>query len=137
VQGGPRKDVIRLQLGFAGDEFSYAIDFGLPEPSGSAFAHDPQIKRETIWHGPVWRRGTTLVNRSGAVVTAVGSGKEARSLARGLAPHECMLAELADPVRAPEVLAVRESVRGWRFYDHFRTDSHAPARQAHTVVRLP
>ena len=28
------------------------------------------------------------------------------------------------------MLAVREAVRGWRFYDHFRTDSDAPARIA-------
>jgi predicted ATPase len=39
-----------------------------------------------------------------------------------------MLASVADPQRAPEMLAVREAVRGWRFYDQFRTDSEAPAR---------
>jgi predicted ATPase len=41
-----------------------------------------------------------------------------------------MLATVADPQRAPEMLAVREAVRGWRFYDHFRTDPDAPARAA-------
>src|SRR5690349_3395287 len=30
VEGGPRKDVVRLQLGFATDELSYSIDLGFP-----------------------------------------------------------------------------------------------------------
>ena len=34
------------------------------------------------------------------------------------------------PQLAPEMLAVREAVRGLRFYDHFRTDSDAPSRSA-------
>ncbi len=55
VQGGSRKRPVSLRLGFAGDEFGYAIDLGLPIPSGSLFAHDPEIKRECIWNGPVMR----------------------------------------------------------------------------------
>jgi predicted ATPase len=39
-----------------------------------------------------------------------------------------MLASIADPQRAPEMLAVRETVRGWRFYEGFRTDQEAPVR---------
>ena len=39
-----------------------------------------------------------------------------------------MLASIADPQRAPEMLAVRESIRGWRFYDGFRTDIASPVR---------
>jgi predicted ATPase len=41
-----------------------------------------------------------------------------------------MLATVADPQRAPEMLAVREALRGWRFYDHFRADSESPTRTA-------
>ena len=39
-----------------------------------------------------------------------------------------MLATIADPQRAPEMLAVRESIRGWRFYEGFRTDAASPVR---------
>jgi predicted ATPase len=39
-----------------------------------------------------------------------------------------MLASIADPQRAPEMLAVRESIRGWRFYEGFRTDAASPVR---------
>ena len=30
VQGGPRQNVMRLRLGFAGEDFGYAIALGLP-----------------------------------------------------------------------------------------------------------
>jgi predicted ATPase len=39
-----------------------------------------------------------------------------------------MLATIADPQRAPEMLAVREAIRGWRFYEGFRTDAASPVR---------
>lgn len=48
VEGTRRKGPVALRLGFAGDEFGYSIELGLPMPSGSAFALDPQIKRECI-----------------------------------------------------------------------------------------
>ena len=35
------------------------------------------------------------------------------------------------------MLAVREAVRGWRFYDHFRTDSDSPARIAQIGTFTP
>ena len=42
---------------------------------------------------------------------------------------------LADPVRAPELMEMRERTRGWRFYDHLRTDADAPARQSRIGTR--
>jgi predicted ATPase len=39
-----------------------------------------------------------------------------------------MMTHVADPRNAPEMLMLRESIRDWRFYDHFRTDSNAPVR---------
>jgi predicted ATPase len=32
---------------------------------------------------------------------------------------------------------VRELVRSWRFYDHFRTDANAPLRAAQLGTRTP
>lgn len=49
-------------------------------------------------------------------------------LTQHLADTDSMLASIADPQRAPEMLAVREMVRSWRFYDQFRADADAPAR---------
>ena len=45
VQGGPRQERVNLRLGFCDDELGYAIDFGVPTPSNSMFAHDPEIMR--------------------------------------------------------------------------------------------
>lgn len=58
-------------------------------------------------------------------------------LTRSLRPWESMLTELADPQRAPELLEVRRLIRRWRFYDGFRADSGAPARQSHIGTRTP
>jgi predicted ATPase len=48
-----------------------------------------------------------------------------------------MLTAFADPRVSPEVLLVRERIRSWRFYDHFRTDADAPARQSRVGTRTP
>lgn len=91
--GHPPAGPVSLRLGFASEDYGYALDLGLPVPgpspggrAGSAFDLDPEIKRECTWAGP---------------------------------------------------LALRERIRGWRFYDHFRTDPHAPARQVQIGTRTP
>jgi predicted ATPase len=61
VQSTARAKSVSLRLGFGGDDFSYAIDFGLPAGgSQSAFALDPEIKRESIWNGPLLRPAAVL-----------------------------------------------------------------------------
>lgn len=58
-------------------------------------------------------------------------------LTKGLSPADSMLATIADPERAPEMLAVREFIRGWRFYDGFRTDIASPIRIPQIGTRTP
>ena len=58
-------------------------------------------------------------------------------LTRSLAPWQSMLTELADPQRAPELLAVRRMIARWRFYDGFRVDADAPARRVQVGTRTP
>ncbi|WP_017462354.1 AAA family ATPase [Dyella ginsengisoli] len=136
VQGGPRREVVALRMGFAGDDFGYAIDLGLPEPSSSRFASDPQIKAEAIWAGPFLRPANLLVSRRGALVR-IREGRNWRVLADDLDPFDSLFTQVADPERAPEVLRLRETVRGWRFYDHFRSDAEAPARWPQLGTRTP
>ena len=38
---------------------------------------------------------------------------------------------------SPEVLQLREFIRRWRFYDHFRSDADAPVRQPQLGTRTP
>ncbi len=136
VQGGPRQERVSLRLGFGGEEMSYAIDLGLPTPSLSAFAKDPEIKRECIWGGPQPRPASLLVDRRGPLVRS-REGRQWEVLTQSLAPFDSLLAQLADPQRAPEVLALREEIRSWRFYDSFRADAEAPARQPQIGTRTP
>ncbi len=138
VQGGPRHGRQRLLLGFAEDDFSYCVDLGLPAggpdaflPAGgpTAFMHDPEIKLECIWAGPILRPASVLVDRRGSLLRA-RDGRSWRVLDNYVPAHESMLARSVDPESAPEMLQVRERVRSWRFYDHFRTDQDAPSRQS-------
>ncbi|MEV5613411.1 AAA family ATPase [Streptomyces sp. NPDC052225] len=130
---------VGLRLGFAGDEFGYAVDFGLPpyDPgSPSMFQLDPEIKRESTWAGPVLRPAALLCDRAGpAVRTRTADGGWHRT--QGLRPYDSMLSELADPQLAPDILTLRELIRSWRFYDHVRTDAEAPARAARIGTRTP
>jgi predicted ATPase len=138
VQGTRRKQAVSLSLGFAGDDFGYAIDLGLPTPSTSAFGLDPQIKTERIWAGPAPRPAALLIERKNGVVQNRDDDGAWQMLHDRLSSFDSMLAHLADPRATPELLALRERIRSWRFYDHFRTDALAPARQpqvgTHTTV---
>ena len=137
VEGTVRKERTNLRLGFAGDEFGYAIDLGLPAPSRSAFALDPEIKTETIWAGPLLRPAALLVERHTNVVRSRNSEGDWDVLAYELSSFDSMLTQFADPRNAPEMLRLREQIRSWRFYDHFRTDVDAPARLPQIGTHTP
>ncbi|ERK09047.1 putative RecF protein [Pantoea sp. AS-PWVM4] len=136
IEGGPRHHVVRLKLGFASDHYGYAITLGLPTPSSSAFAHDPEIKREVIFNGPYYRPASSLVERKGNLLK-VRADRQWQVAAQKVPVYGSMFDQLADPTTAPEVFQVREMIRNWRFYDHFRTDKDAPARQGQLLTRTP
>lgn len=136
VQGGPRQNVMRLRLGFAGEDFGYAIALGLPEPSNSAFALDPEIKRECIWAGPSYRPASLLVDRSGPLVR-LREGRSWQVLAQHVPNYDSLFDQIGNDPNCPEVFQLRETIRRWRFYDHFRSDADAPARQPQLGTRTP
>lgn len=137
VQGTRRKHVVSLRLGFAGDEFGYLIDLGLPTPAMSAFSLDPEIKRECIWHGPTPRPAAILVDRHGPIVRVRNENDDWTLASNCLASFDSMMLQFADPRTAPEMILLRESIRAWRFYDHFRTDADSPARLPQISTRTP
>lgn len=137
VQGTVSKGPVGLRLGFAADDFGYAIDFGLPIPGETQFNFDPEIKCEAVWAGPLLRPATLLVDRNGPLVLIRDRGGEWFRVPYGLQPFDSMLAVMADPERAPDLIVMRERIRSWRFYDHLRTDAHAPARSAQIGTRTP
>ena len=134
VQGGPKQKRTRLRLGFAGEDFGYSISLGLPEPSSSAFALDPEIKKESIWAGESYRPASALIDREANLIkTRLGRSWEL--LSEHASNFESLFSQIADPVRTPEVINLRDNIRNWRFYDHFRTDSDAPSRQPQLGTR--
>jgi len=135
AQGTTRTGPVTLRLGFAGDDLGYAIDLGLPNPPAGAFAFDPVIKREWVWAGPAPRPAALLADRHNNVVRVRGDDGRWEMVSDGLQTFDSMLTEVADPRAAPELLAVREQMRSWRFYDHLRTDTAAPARASHIGTR--
>lgn len=140
IQGTVRRSAVRLRLGFAADDFSYLIDLGFPPQergSPSLFKLDPHIRRESIWHGSQLRPQALLLDRRGPGVRLRGEDGGWETLAQAMAPYDSAVARLADPRNAPEVLMLRDSMRGWRFYDCVRTDRDAPARMPQTGTFTP
>src|SRR6202451_2033038 len=127
------RKVQSLKLGFVGDIYGYSIDLGYPPPPPPAtmFELDPHVKRECIWHGSVYRKASALVDRrKNFVWLSTTRDEEPVMLTQHLSDTDSMLASVADPERAPEMLAIRESVRGWRVSDSFAPESDSPARLA-------
>jgi predicted ATPase len=143
VQGGPRQGAMRLRLGFAGDDFGYSIALGLPESNSgedrttpSAFALDPEIKRECIWAGASYRPASLLVDRAGPMVR-MREGRSWEVLAQHVPNYDSLFDQIGNDPNCPEVFQLRETIRRWRFYDHFRSDADAPARQPQLGTRTP
>lgn len=133
--GTMRRGRVSLRLGFASDELGYLVDLGLPQiDSRSLFVRDAEIKREQVFAGPFAKPATTFVDRDRAGVRARDTAW--RSVATTLAPHESILTDLADADAGHELLALRRTLSSWRFYDHFRTDPDAPARQPQVGTRV-
>lgn len=133
-QGTIRRRPVAVQLGVASDELGYLIDLGVPQTDQrSAFARDPEIKREQVFAGSVAKPSTVLIDRTRAHVRVREDGW--RSLAQQLESSATMLTELADGDTAPELLTLRRTLTSWRFYDQFRTDADAPARRPQIGTR--
>lgn len=137
IQGGPRQKVPRLRLGFSDEVFGYSISLGYPEPpTASAFSLDPEIKRETIWAGDVYKIPSALVDRVGPSVK-IRDGRQWEVIEQYNPAFESIFTQAVYIDKTPEVIQLREKVKGWRFYDHFRSDKDAPARLPQLGTRTP
>jgi predicted ATPase len=137
VQGTVRSKPVSLRLGFATGRFGYAIDLGLPQPSKSAFFLDPEIKCEATWSGDLLRPATVLTERRRGLLRTRSAEGSWYEVPYPITPFDSMLSVYTDVERAPELMELREQTRSWRFYDSFRTDPTAPARQVHIGTRTP
>ncbi|WP_332304571.1 AAA family ATPase [Rhizobium sp. GR12] len=139
VQATVRRNPIALKLGFASEDYGYAIDLGLPvpPPPPSYFSLDPVIKAEAVWVGEVLSRRNVFAERTGPAVTSLSANGRREVLLHDLPTFESMMTHSADPKNLPELLYLRARMSGWRFYDHFRTDPSAPVRQMQIGTRTP
>ena len=139
---GPKKDKnpVRMSLGFRTDEFSFSISCGFPpvEPLyRNPFRFDPEIKEEFVWHGLVRKPSTTLLERKAGITRIRDIEGKWVDYPLVLAENESVLSQLREPHRFPELFALREELRGWRFYHAFRTDEDSPMRYPRVGVRTP
>ncbi|MEM1287746.1 MAG: AAA family ATPase [Pseudomonadota bacterium] len=135
VTGTVRKERVALKLGFAAEDYGYAVDLGLPTTKESAFSRDPEIKCEALWAGETLRKSHAFARRNGGLVQILDQSGKWRSEMSDLPPFESMMTHAAGPTASPELLEIRERMKAWRFYDHLRTDRDAPARQARVGTR--
>ena len=74
VQGTVRRNSVALKLGFASEDYGYAIDLGLPIPhqyrrgEPSLFNRDPEIKAEAVWAGETLKRSNVFASRTNQFV---------------------------------------------------------------------
>ncbi len=141
VHGTRRKEPVSLRLGFSSDDYGYAIDLGLPPPSPpnppSMFTQDPEIKVECQWAGQELSRSNVFAERHGPAVRIRDANGAWTDSTHSLATFDSMMTHCGDPRSAPELLVLRERMRAWRFYDHLRTDSDAPARRPQVGTYSP
>lgn len=138
VQGTVRKNVVSLKLGFADEDYGYAIDLGLPADAGrSFFSMDPEIKAEALWAGEALSRSNEIAGRNGPTVKVLNDRGQRLPVVQNLARFDSMMTHAADPKDGLELLVLRERMRAWRFYDHLRTDRDAPARYPKIGTRTP
>jgi len=135
VQGTTRKGPVSLRLGFASEDFGYAIDLGLPKPSQSLFGRDPEIKAEAVWVGERLKRTNALATRAGPLVSGLNENGKRVQLNSTLAPYDSMMTHAASPKDSPEIYELRERMRSWRFYDQLRTDRDAGCRRPQVGTR--
>ena len=135
MQGNVGRGPVSLRLGFASEDYGYAIDLGLPIPGpgasreeGSLFGYDPVVKAEAVWAGERLSRFNVIARRGNASVLVQDKSGRLRPVVTDLAPFETMMMRAADPTNAVELLFLRERMKAWRFYDHFRIDRDAPSR---------
>lgn len=140
AHGTRSKGPLRIGVGFAADDIAYRIELGLPAGGNpvtqpSRFRLDPEVKAEYVWQVPPQRKSNTWLEREGAATNLRDADGEWQRLAFRVDASRSVLSELSEPQRFPEVFALRERLRNWRFYDGFRTDAESPLRQPRVSVQ--
>ena len=129
-------DPVRVSVETRFHDFTYALELGLvAQPGKTVFYRDPVVKRERIVLAGPSKRPVTLMEREGPSAWLRDDAGKRVAYPLELVSSESVLGQLRDRHRWPEVSAVADRVRGWRFYEHFRTDPESPIRRPQVGVR--
>lgn len=97
------KDPVRMILTIETNDFNYELACGLPIPSLSMFALDPEVKSEQVWVGNTRRPSTTLLERQGASAWIMNQDGQRTTYPVGLSHSESILSQIQDPHLYPEL----------------------------------
>jgi predicted ATPase len=129
-------DPVRVTVEARFHDFTYALEIGLvTHPGKTIFFRDPEVKTERIALSEKAKRPVVLLERKGPSAWLRDDAGKRMTYPMELSPSESVLGQLRDRHRWPEVSAVVDRVRAWRFYEHFRTDPDSPIRHPQVGVR--
>lgn len=127
-----------MSLSIRSDKYEYTLVCGAagltaqPEP----FKFDPEIKAEDIYLLKDGCKHALIKRRKSFIEARDASGNKLEYTTKVL-HNESVLSALRDPVKFPELFALREEMLNWRFYHHFRTDAESPLRKSQIGVMTP
>jgi predicted ATPase len=145
---GPRRphskqEPLRLALSVTFNDMLYELRCGLPTPPGhvtrtepSQFLQDPEVKEESLCFLDGRKRITLMERDSGSMWLRDIEGRRV-TYPMAVPNSDSVLSHLREPHLYPQLSAVAQELKSWRFYHHFRTDPEAPARHPQVGVRTP
>lgn len=127
-----------MQLSVRIDNYRYNIVCGLAGDTirTEAFAKDPFVLKEEVFLLKSGQK-TSLLKRTKSTVLAKSSTGQRADYTLQVQDNESVFSALRDPQTFPELFALREKFRAWRFYHSFRTDAASPVRKSHVPLFTP
>ena len=77
------------------------------------------------------------MDRKNSLVFALNDSGVSQPLPTELVLYDSILNGLADPTEQPEAFILRDQIRFWQFYNHFRTDDFSAVRNSSIGTRTP
>ncbi|MGC3972511.1 MAG: AAA family ATPase [Pirellulales bacterium] len=131
-KGVSRRVTVELQF----DQWSYRFSCGLPQSMRSAFALDPFVREEELCFLDRGRSSIVCRRKNGSAEVRDDEGRLV-DYPGELSDSESIVSEIREPRRFPELVELRSTLLGWRFYHQFRTDADSPLRRPRIAVRTP
>ena len=128
----------RTKLSVRVNNFEYNLVFGLAGDviRPPIFANDPEIKAEDVFFFKDGHKKQLLKRRRSFIEARDSTGKKIDYTLK-VPDNESILTGLRDPLKFPELFALRQEFFDWRFYHHFRTDPDSPLRKQQISVMTP